>query len=239
MAKRRPSSDRWLRERAKDPYVLAARKAGYRSRAAYKLLEIQERLTKDPQTGPLIRPGMTIVDLGASPGGWSQIALKLAGPGGRVVAVDRLPMDSLEAQGVRDKTAITFILGDFLADETLASLQDILGGDGLVDLILSDMAPEMTGFKVADQGRGEALAESAFQFAELALIPGGAMVVKLFQGPGFHDLIREARLLFERVKVIKPKASRGRSPEQYLVALGWRKPEAESDSKPKSQEQPS
>ncbi|MBF0622982.1 MAG: RlmE family RNA methyltransferase [Magnetococcales bacterium] len=210
MVKRRPSSSRWLREHHADPYVLQARKERYRSRAVYKLLEIQERFS-------VIQQGHHVVDLGAAPGGWTQVALSLVGKSGRVVAIDLLPMKPMPPAYV--------ITGDFLDNDVYDNLKSILnsdGKDGSVDVILSDMAPNMSGFKAADQGRGELLAESAFEFVNTALVAGGSMVIKLFQGPGFHTLVREARTLFDQVKVVKPKASRSRSPENYLVGLDFR-----------------
>ncbi|MEO5366585.1 MAG: RlmE family RNA methyltransferase [Magnetococcus sp. WYHC-3] len=223
MSKRRPSSHRWLQEHHSDPFVKAARLEGYRSRAAYKLLEIQQQMR-------LIHPGDTVVELGAAPGGWTQVALAWVGASGRYVALDILPMDPV-AVPLEDGCAQALVLqGDFLEQTTLDALALALGqppgvwdrpGAGVADVVLSDMAPNMTGFKAADQGRGELLAESAFEFARAALRPGGVLVVKLFQGPGFHDILRVARREYRQVRVVKPEASRGRSPEQYLVASGF------------------
>ncbi|MBF0187815.1 MAG: RlmE family RNA methyltransferase [Magnetococcales bacterium] len=216
MARRRPSSDRWLREHHNDPFVQAARKEGYRSRAVYKLIEIQEKFS-------ILKSQQTVVDLGAAPGGWSQIAGRLVGDHGRVVAVDLLEMESVPG--------VVFIQGDFLDDEILSQINQHLAGSHalseteaprLVNVVLSDMAPNMSGMKAADQARGELLAETAFEFADQSLRPGGAMVIKLFHGPGFHELVREARTLFEGTRVFKPKASRARSAEQYLVATGFK-----------------
>jgi 23S rRNA (uridine2552-2'-O)-methyltransferase len=214
MTKRRPSSARWLQEHHEDPYVLKARKEGYRSRAAYKLLEIDEELRKKRgNKGALLRPGMTVVDLGASPGGWSQVAAKRVGEHGSVVAVDLLTIEPIPG--------VVIFQGDFLEQSVIDEVSLALGPRGKADLILSDMAPNMSGFKSADRSRGELLAEAAYTFAEEVLEPGGATVVKLFQGTGFHEMVRQARTLFDRVKVIKPKASRARSAEHYLLGLGY------------------
>ncbi|MBF0153330.1 MAG: RlmE family RNA methyltransferase [Magnetococcales bacterium] len=207
MPRRRPSSHEWLREHRRDPYVQAAAREGYRSRAAYKLLEIHER----PPAG-LLRAGMAIVDLGAAPGGWTQVAAQHAGPRGVVVAVDLLAMDPL--------AGVAIIQGDFLQEATVVEVKRVLGRPA--DLLLSDMAPNMSGIKAVDQPRGELLAEAALAFAAAILKPQGAAVIKLFEGPGFHDLVREARTAFGQVKVVKPKASRGRSPEHYLLCQGFR-----------------
>ncbi|MBF0177789.1 MAG: RlmE family RNA methyltransferase [Magnetococcales bacterium] len=207
MVRRRPSSREWLREHREDPYVQAAARDGYRSRAAYKLLEIHER----PPV-KLLRPGMAVVDLGAAPGGWTQVALQHVGPRGVVVAVDLLAMDPL--------TGAEVIQGDFLQEATILEVRGALGRPA--DLLLSDMAPNMSGIKAVDQPRGELLAEAALAFAAAILKPQGTAVVKLFDGPGFHDLVRQARTAFGQVKVVKPKASRGRSPEHYLVCQGFR-----------------
>ncbi|MEO5364190.1 MAG: RlmE family RNA methyltransferase [Magnetococcus sp. DMHC-8] len=225
MPQRRPSSARWLQEHRDDPYVAAARREGYRSRAAYKLLELQtfpeEHRRAGLAGGPLLRPGMTVVDLGAAPGGWTQVATQLVGPGGRVVAVDLLPVAPLAGAEV--------ITGDFLDDTVLAHIGAALAkpgstGPGLAHVILSDMAPNMSGIASVDQARGELLAESAFQFAETTLQSGGSLVLKVFQGSSFHDVVVRARRFFERVKLVKPRASRDRSAEQYLLGLGFRRP---------------
>ncbi|MBF0136474.1 MAG: RlmE family RNA methyltransferase [Magnetococcus sp. DMHC-1] len=207
MPRRRPSSREWLREHRRDPYVQAAARDGYRSRAAYKLLEIHARPPAN-----LLRPGMAVVDLGAAPGGWTQVALQHVGPQGIIVAVDLLAMDPLSGAEI--------IQGDFLQAATLLEVQRVLGRPA--DLLLSDMAPNMSGIKAVDQPRGELLAEAALEFAAAVLKPLGAAVIKLFDGPGFHDLVRGARIAFGQVKVVKPRASRGRSPEHYLVCQGFR-----------------
>ncbi len=219
MAKRRPSSANWLREHHNDPYVLAARRQGYRSRAAYKLLEMHQSMLKSGSgkkgrhPGGILNGGMTVVDLGAAPGGWSQVARSLVGSSGRVVAVDRLAMAALDG--------VTVIQGDFLEEPVLNHIQSALGDDGHAHAVLSDMAPNLSGIPSVDQARGEVLAESAFQFAESTLRPGGRLVVKLFQGSTFHELVKQARRLFERVKVIKPPASRDRSAEHFLIGIGF------------------
>ncbi len=229
MPQRRPSSARWLQEHRDDPYVAAAKRDGYRSRSAYKLLELQEfpkdHRHPDTVTGLLIQPGMTVVDLGAAPGGWTQVAVKLVGPRGRVVAADLLPMAPI--------AGVEIIEGDFLDEAVLRQIGVALGvvddqweprtGPGLAHVILSDMAPNMSGIACVDQSRGELLAESAFQFAETALRSGGSLVLKVFQGGSFHTIVGHARRLFERVKLIKPRASRDRSSEQYLLGLGFRR----------------
>ncbi|MBF0099017.1 MAG: RlmE family RNA methyltransferase [Magnetococcales bacterium] len=220
MTQRRPSSARWLQEHREDPYVAAARRDGYRSRAAYKLLELQtypqEHRLPDQAGGVLLQPGMTVVDLGAAPGGWSQVAAQLVGPTGRVVAIDLLPMAPIPG--------VEVVEGDFLDEAILARLNDFLAHAGQVrsaHVILSDMAPNMSGIPTVDQARGELLAESAFQFAEATLRSGGCLVLKVFQGSSFHAIVAQARQLFARVKLIKPRASRDRSPEQYLLGLGF------------------
>ncbi|HIJ83241.1 MAG: 23S rRNA Um-2552 2'-O-methyltransferase [Magnetococcales bacterium] len=213
MAKRRPSSGRWLREHHTDPFVLRARREGYRSRAAFKLLEIAS-YPFGGTPGRLLGPGMTVVDLGSAPGGWSQVAAEMVGGQGRVVAMDLLAMPPLEG--------VIFIQGDFLGEVGLRSLGEAIQPRRTVDVVLSDMAPNMTGIALADQTRGESLAEAAHEFACQTLELGGTLVVKLFHGPGFHETVRRARMDFTRVKVIKPQASRDRSAEQYLVGVGFR-----------------
>ncbi|MBF0195646.1 MAG: 23S rRNA methyltransferase [Magnetococcales bacterium] len=214
MAKRRPSSGRWLQEHHDDPYVLRARKEGYRSRAAYKLLEIDAELQqKYGKKAALLRSGMTVVDLGAAPGGWSQVAVKLIGKTGRVVAVDLLPIEPINGSVI--------LQGDFLDDAVLQQVTNALEPKGRADLVLSDMAPNMSGFKSSDMARGELLAEAAYDFISQVLEPGGAAVIKLFQGSEFHEMVKQARTMFEKVKVVKPQASRARSAEHYLLGLGY------------------
>ncbi len=198
--KRSKTSKQWMMEHVTDPFVQRAQKEGYRSRAAYKLLEIAER-------DHLLKPGMVVVDLGATPGGWSQVA---AAQGCRVIALDLLPMQPL--------AGVEFILGDFREDEVLAALKARLGGQP-VDLVISDMAPNISGIGVADQARAMYLAELALDFASNHLRPGGAFLVKAFQGVGFEDFMRQMRSHFAKVVVRKPKASRDRSSEQYLLGL--------------------
>ena len=199
---RSKSSGRWLAEHFDDPYVKQAQQQGLRSRAAFKLLELQEKYT-------LIRPGMTVIDLGAAPGGWCQVVRPLVGAAGRVVALDILPMAPVPG--------VEFIHGDFTEDEPLQALELALGG-AKVDLVLSDMAPNMSGMATVDQARSMYLAELALEFARAHLKPGGDLVVKLFQGADFDGFLRQVRSLFGRVQVIKPKASRPRSNEVYLLA---------------------
>lgn len=217
MPQRRPSSARWLQEHRDDPYVAAAKRDGYRSRAAYKLLELQifpkEHPSPDTPSGLLIQPGMTVVDLGAAPGGWTQVATKLVGTRGRVIATDILPFAPVDGAQI--------IVGDFLEDAVLHQISAALGVPGLAHVILSDMAPNMSGIQCVDQARGEMLAESAFQFAEQTLQPGGSLVLKVFQGTSFHTVVSHARQLFARIKLVKPRASRDRSSEQYLLGLGF------------------
>jgi 23S rRNA (uridine2552-2'-O)-methyltransferase len=198
---RSKTSKAWMREHVSDVYVQRAKREGYRSRAAYKLQEIarQDRL---------IAPGMTVVDLGASPGGWSQVAAELVGPRGKVIAVDLLPMASMRA--------VVFLQGDFREDETVARLEQELSG-AVVDLVLSDMAPNMSGINVSDQARAMHLAELTLEFAARALKPEGNLLVKTFQGAGFPELRAAMRGHFRQVLTRKPHASRGRSSELYLL----------------------
>jgi 23S rRNA (uridine2552-2'-O)-methyltransferase len=198
------SSQRWLQEHFSDPYVKKAQSDGLRSRAAYKLEELLDR-------NRLIKPGMTIVDLGAAPGGWSQIASRALAGKGRVVAMDVLDMPSVPL--------VDFIQGDFRDTEAVAALEHLLAGDR-VDLVLSDMAPNMSGVASVDQARSMHLAELARDFALAWLRPDGDFLVKLFHGPGFDDYIRDLRPSFAKVVVRKPKASRARSPEVYALATG-------------------
>ncbi|MEG3640152.1 RlmE family RNA methyltransferase [Magnetococcus sp. PR-3] len=213
MAKPRPSSKRWLREHHNDPYVQQARREGFRSRAAYKLMELQEVVKHDGKPVLLIPRGANVVELGAAPGGWTQVAVKLAGEKGSVVGIDLLAMDPVPGAQL--------LQGDFLDDDMLHQLEALLT-DGRVDVVLSDMAPNMCGVKSADQLRGEALAEAAFLFAEENLKQGGNLGIKLFNGPGFHDMVKQARAMFDVVKVIKPDSSRSRSPEHYLVGIAYK-----------------
>ena len=206
MAKKRSSSKAWLKEHRDDPYVQRARREGYRSRACYKLLELQDR-------DRLLQPGMTVLDLGSTPGGWSQVAAELVGHRGRVIASDILPMDAI--------AGVEFVHGDFSADEVFDRLLAVIG-DGPVDLVLSDMAPNLSGMSAVDQPRSMLLVELALDMARRVLTPGGAFVAKVFHGEGFEALFRDSRRDFERVLTRKPMASRPRSREVYLVATGYR-----------------
>jgi 23S rRNA (uridine2552-2'-O)-methyltransferase len=201
---RSKTSKAWLREHVNDPYVQRAKREGYRSRAAYKLQEIA-------RTDHLIAPGMTVVDLGAAPGGWSQVAAERVGPKGKVIAVDLLEMASLGA--------VVFIQGDFGEAETVARMEAQFRG-GLVDLVLSDMAPNMSGIAVSDQARVMHLAELALDFAVKWLKLEGNFLVKTFQGGGFPELRQAMRGYFRQVLTRKPEASRGRSNEIYLLGKG-------------------
>jgi 23S rRNA (uridine2552-2'-O)-methyltransferase len=195
------TSKQWMKEHVNDPYVQRAQKDGYRSRAAYKLLEIDER-------DHLLKSGMVVVDLGATPGGWSQVA---AAKGAKVIALDLLPLHPI--------SGVEFIQGDFREDSVLAQLEERLGGKR-IGLVISDMAPNMSGIDSADQARAMHLAELALDFSVNHLQPGGAFLVKLFQGVGFEEYIKLVRSHFARVVTRKPKASRDRSSEQYLLGLG-------------------
>jgi 23S rRNA (uridine2552-2'-O)-methyltransferase len=199
---RSKSSKRWLQEHFDDPYVKRAQDEGLRSRAAYKLLELDEKYG-------LIRPGILVVDLGAAPGGWSEIAAPRVGAAGRVIALDILAMDPLP--GVR------FIEGDFTEPEPLEALELALAGDK-ADLVLSDMAPNISGVAVTDQAKAMYLAELALDFATHHLKPGGNFLVKLFQGEGFDAFVQECRRAFRTATIRKPGASRPRSREVYLLA---------------------
>lgn len=206
MAKRSKSSERWLKEHVADAYVQRAHKQGARSRAFFKLEELDaaERL---------VRPGMVIVDLGAAPGGWSQYAAKVLNGKGFIVAIDLLPMDPI--------VGVEFIQGDFREPEALQSLQNILAGRP-VDLVMSDMAPNMSGIDAVDQPRALYLAELSLEFSREVLKPGGVLLAKMFQGAGFDDYLKLARKEFAKVRMKKPPASRARSAEMYLLATGRR-----------------
>ena len=204
--KRSKTSKQWMREHVNDPYVQLAQKDGYRSRAAYKLLEIDER-------DRLLKPGMVVVDLGATPGGWSQVAAAKVGSAGKVIALDLLPMQAI--------VGVDFILGDFREAALLAQLEQQLAGRE-VGLVISDMAPNISGIGMADQARAMHLAELALDFSVQYLQPGGVFLVKVFQGAGFEDFIKAMRGHFGRVLTRKPKASRDRSSEVYLLGLECR-----------------
>lgn len=201
---RMASSKSWKSRQQSDPYVKRAHEAGYRSRAAFKLIELDDK-------DRLFRPGQRVVDLGAAPGGWSQVARARIGPGGVVIALDLLPIAPLEG--------VTLIQGDFREDQPLAALEAALA-DHRADLVLSDMAPNISGIAPADQARSMHLAELALAFAADWLEPSGTLVVKLFQGEGFESLVADLRARFRRVKLRKPPASRRESREVYAVATG-------------------
>ncbi len=202
--KRSKTSKQWMQEHVSDPYVQRAQKEGYRSRAAYKLLEMDER-------DHLFKPGMVVVDLGAAPGGWSQVAAARVEKGGKVIALDLLPMQPLPG--------VEFIQGDFREDSVLAELEKHLGGNE-VGLVISDMSPNISGISVSDQARAMHLAELALEFSMQHLKPEGVFLIKLFQGAGFEDYVKLARSQFSRVVTRKPKASRDRSNEVYLLGFG-------------------
>lgn len=203
---RTKSSARWLREHFTDEYVKRAQREGYRSRAVYKLLEIQEK-------DAILRPGLTVVDLGAAPGGWSQLAARLTGERGAVIALDLLPIEPLPG--------VACLTGDFREAATLEQLFTVLQGRP-VDLVISDMAPNISGIRAVDQPRGMYLAELALDFAQRCLRPGGDFLSKAFQGEGFDGFLRATRIAFTGVTVRKPKASRARSAEQYVLARNYR-----------------
>jgi 23S rRNA (uridine2552-2'-O)-methyltransferase len=204
--KRTKSSAAWLAEHESDPYVKRAREEGWRSRAVFKLEEIQK-------SDRILRPGMTIVDLGAAPGGWSQYAARLLAGKGRIVAMDILEMPALPG--------VEFLQGDFNDDRVLEQLLERLGADK-VDLVMSDIAPNMMGIADVDHDRSMQLVELALDFAGRTLRPGGDFLAKVFQGRGFQPLLAELRGRFESVKLRKPKASRSRSAEVYVLARGYR-----------------
>ena len=203
---RSKSSKAWLQRHVTDPYVKRATAEGYRSRAAYKLKQLAER-------DKLFRPGMTVVDLGAAPGGWTQVAAEAVGERGIVIALDVLEMEPVRGA--------TFIQGDFHEEAALAELEETL--DGPVDLVLSDMSPNLSGIAAADQARWHALAELALDFARKHLKPQGRFLVKAFHGAGFDDFVADLRRSFLEVQTRKPDASRSRSSEVYLLAKGVRR----------------
>jgi 23S rRNA (uridine2552-2'-O)-methyltransferase len=194
----------WMQEHVSDAYVKRARAEGMRSRAAYKLDEIAVR-------DRLLKPGMVVVDLGAAPGGWSQVAAGRVGPRGRVIALDILEMPSLPG--------VTFLRGDFRGDATLAELERVLAGQR-ADLVLSDLAPNLSGIASSDQAQALELAELALDFALKHMKPKGNFLVKTFQGAGFEEYLRSLRGRFSAVAVRKPEASRDRSREVYLLGKG-------------------
>ncbi len=202
--KRSKSSRQWLQRHVNDPYVQRSKKEGYRSRSAYKLTEIDER-------DKLLKPGQVVVDLGAAPGGWSQVAARRVAPTGTVVAIDLLPMDPV--------SGVTFVQADFDTRKGLAAVEAALAGRK-ADVVLCDMAPNMSGIAVSDQARSMTLAEIARDFALLHLQREGVLLVKIFQGAGYDEYLRSLRRAFRKVVVRKPDASRDESAEQYLLARG-------------------
>jgi 23S rRNA (uridine2552-2'-O)-methyltransferase len=205
MPRRTGSSNRWRQRQERDIYVEQAGRAGWRSRAVFKLEQIQAKER-------LLRPGTVCVDLGAAPGSWSQLAVRLVGPKGRVVAVDLLPMEPIPG--------VDFLAGDFTAPETLQALRDLVGPTP-VDLVMSDMAPNISGNRAMDQPRSMALLDEALLFAREVLRPGGDFLTKAFQGEGIDAFTRELKTHFKTVKTIKPKASRPESREIYLLARSF------------------
>ncbi|MGB0920941.1 MAG: RlmE family RNA methyltransferase [Alphaproteobacteria bacterium] len=203
---RRISSKLWLERQLNDPYVKKAQADGYRSRAAYKLIEMDERYN-------LLHKGGRIVDLGAAPGGWAQVAVKKVGPTGKVIGIDLQEMDGIEGAEL--------ITMDFMADEAPDVLKQMLGGSA--DLVMSDMAAHATGHKGTDHIKIMALAETALMFAEEVLAPGGAFVAKVLQGGTEADLLAQMRRQFKTVRHVKPKASRADSKEMYVLAQGFRR----------------
>ncbi len=205
-SKRHKKSKVWMNDHVRDPYVQRAQAEGWRSRAVFKLIEIDEK-------DHLLKPGMTVVDLGSTPGSWSQYAVRRIQPGGRLIGLDLLPMVGI--------AGVEFIQGDFREDSVLEALLASLAGR-TVDLVLSDMAPNMTGIAVSDQARGMHLAELTLDFCDRQLKVGGNLVVKVFQGSGYAELHKAVAAVFDSVTVRKPSASRDRSAEVYLLARGKR-----------------
>jgi 23S rRNA (uridine2552-2'-O)-methyltransferase len=209
--KKTRTSRQWIQDHINDPYVRLAQVQGYRARSAFKLLEIDAR-------DKLLRAGMTVVDLGAAPGGWCQVVAQKQAGRGRLVAIDLLPMEPM--------TGVDFIQGDFTTDAAEAALGEMLLG-ARVDLVLSDMAPNMSGVALRDQARHYELAELGLAFALGHLKPDGAYLVKVFHGAGFEEFVRLMRASFEQVATRKPKASRDRSPEVYMLGRRLRRAELE------------
>lgn len=203
---RSKSSNRWLDEHFNDVYVKQSQKDGYRSRASYKLLELDNK-------DKLLKPGTVVVDLGSAPGGWSQVAADRVGDKGRVLASDILPMDSI--------AGVEFIQGDFTEETVLAQILSSLG-EQKADLVISDMAPNMSGMNAVDQPAAIYLVELALDMAHQVLKPGGHFVAKVFHGEGFDPLLQATRTAFSKVAVRKPDASRARSREVYIVARGFK-----------------
>ena len=207
MAVRSKSSHKWLQEHHRDQYVKRAQTDGYRSRASYKLIEINQK-------DKIFKPGLIVVDLGAAPGGWSQVAAKLVGPGGKIIASDILNMDPIDK--------VDFVLGDFTNSVVLQNILDLLDNN-LVDLVISDMAPNMSGIRGVDQTKAMYLIELALDMACKVLKPGGNFVVKVFHGEGFDQYMLELKKRFKRVMSRKPDASRSRSREVYFVAKNFKR----------------
>jgi 23S rRNA (uridine2552-2'-O)-methyltransferase len=199
------SSSRWLKEHFDDPYVKKAQETGLRSRSAFKLQEIQEKYQ-------IIKPGMTVLDVGAAPGGWSQLVKKWVGAKGRVLAVDILPIDPIPD--------VWILQGDVRDSETISKITTQAGSEG-VAVLLSDIAPNMSGTSVVDQARSMQLVEIVTETAQELLQEGGSLIVKVFQGVGFDEWLKSIRSQFNEVKIAKPKASRDRSREVYIVAKGF------------------
>ncbi|KOO60031.1 23S rRNA methyltransferase [Rheinheimera sp. KL1] len=204
--KRSGSSSRWLQEHVSDPFVQKAQKLGLRSRAAFKLDEIQDK-------DKLIKTGMTVVDLGSAPGSWSARAVELVGQSGCVVACDILPMDPL--------AGVAFLQGDFREEAVLNALLERIGGRN-VDVVLSDMAPNMSGNSTVDQSRSMYLVELALEMCNNVLKKNGSFVVKVFHGEGFETFVQQVRSVFTTVRIRKPDSSRARSSETYIVATGFK-----------------
>ncbi|WP_099036219.1 23S rRNA (uridine(2552)-2'-O)-methyltransferase RlmE [Lacimicrobium alkaliphilum] len=203
---RSASSARWLKEHFDDPYVQKAQKQGWRSRAVFKLEQIQQK-------DRLIKPAMTVVDLGAAPGGWSQLSAQLVGDKGQVIACDILPMEPLPG--------VDFLQGDFREEAVIDALLNRIGGNN-VDVVLSDMAPNMSGNNAVDQARSMYLVELAMDMCRQVLKPNGSFAVKVFQGEGFDEFFVQMRQAFKNIKTRKPDSSRARSREVYLVATGFK-----------------
>ncbi len=203
---RSKSSNNWLSEHVNDPYVKRAQVDGYRTRASYKLLELIEK-------DKLVRPGMVVVDLGSAPGGWSQVVAPLVGKKGRVVASDILPMNAV--------AEVDFIQGDFTEESVFDEIMGVIG-DAPIDLVISDMAPNISGVNAADQASSMYLVELALDMARQILKPNGDFVAKVFQGEGYDEYLKDVRSSFNKVLIRKPDASRPRSREVYFVAKGFK-----------------
>lgn len=203
---RSKSSARWLKEHVNDPFVKQAQKDGYRSRASYKLLALNEK-------DKLIKPGMLVIDLGSAPGGWSQVAAPLVGEQGKLIASDILPMDALPD--------VDFIQGDFTEEKVFDEIMGVIN-DRPVDVVISDMAPNLSGVGSADQAASIYLIELALEMAQQVLKPKGSFVAKAFQGEGYEAFVKEVRNHFDTVVIRKPEASRSRSREVYVVGKGFR-----------------